>query len=114
MDSNISQNDNKKLGFYLSFKRNEREIYEQIKSVNNYTQVIKELIKDYLMDQKHNNLKNHNQKSTIHLSIDDLCQIIYSVNLSKNNVIQYETKEMYNSNISSNSTEIPEEMLDGL
>lgn len=114
MDSNMKNTENKKLGFYLSFKRSEKEIYEQIKSVNNYTQVIKGLIKDYLLNQDNNSIQNTNSNKTINLSIDDLCRIISSVNLSNNNVIQSKTKEILNDNVSSNSTEIPNEMLIGL
>lgn len=114
MDSNIKNKDNKKLGIYLSFKQNEKEIYEKIKSVNNYSQVIKGLIKDYLLEQDNISIKNSNQNKHINLSVDDLCRIISSVNLSNNNVIQSKTKEMFNDNVTSNSTEIPDDMLIGL
>lgn len=113
MDSN-KKIQNKKLGFYLSFKQSEKELYEQIKSKSNYTQIIKELIKDYLSNQNNNNIKNFDQSRTINLSVDDLCKIISSVNLSNNNPIQSKIKEEFNDNISADSTEIPEDMLIGL
>ena len=113
MDSNM-KTESKKLGFYLSFKRSEKEIYEEIKSKSNYTQIIKELIKDYLSNQNNNSIKNSDQSRTINLSIDDVCKIISSVNLSNNNPIQSKIKEEFNDNVSTNSTEIPEDMLIGL
>ena len=115
MGLNIKETGSKKLGFYLSFKQSEKEIYEEIKSINNYTQVIKGLIKDYLLNQENNNTSNQNS-NTITMTIDDLCRIISSVNLSNNNSTlttnNVESKTISNSNL--HSTVIPEDMLIGL
>lgn len=112
MSSNIKELGSKKLGFYLSFKKNEKEIYEQIKSINNYTQVIKGLIKDYLIKQENNNINNQNS-NTITMTIDDLCRVISSVNISSN-VTTSNPKEISSKDLKSNQSSIPEDMLIGL
>lgn len=116
MDSNIDNAKDKKLGFYLSFKKSEKELYEQIKSINNYSNVIKTVMGEYLTNKNKDEIKNLKKGNTITLTIDDLCRIISSVNLSNSNSAlttnNVESKDISNSNL--HSAVIPEDMLIGL
>ena len=110
----MNNKSNQKLGFYISFKQSERELYEKIKSLNNYSQVIKEMMKNHLINQD-NNVSNRNDK-TITLTLDDLCKVISSVNISSN-FVTTETKEVSSKkeDLQLNlSTTIPDDMLIGL
>lgn len=110
----MNNKSNQKLGFYISFKQSEKDLYEKIKSLNNYSQVIKEIMKDYLINQD-NNVSNRSDK-TITLTIDDLCRVISSVNISSN-VVTTKTKEVISKkeDLQLNlSTTIPDDMLIGL
>lgn len=110
----MNNKSNQKLGFYISFKQSERELYEKIKNLNNYSQVIKEMMKDYFINQD-NNVSNRSDK-TITLTIDDLCRVISSVNISSN-VVTTKTKDVISKkeDLQLNlSTTIPDDMLIGL
>ena len=110
----MNNKSNQKLGFYVSFKQSEKDLYEKIKSLNNYSQVIKEMMKDYFINQD-NNVSNRSDK-TITLTIDDLCRVISSVNISSN-VVTTKTKEVISKkeDLQLNlSTTIPDDMLIGL
>lgn len=110
----MNNKSNQKLGFYISFKQSEKDLYEKIKSLNNYSQVIKEMMKDYFINQD-NNVSNRSDK-TITLTIDDLCRVISSVNISSN-VVTTKTKEVISKkeDLQLNlSTTIPDDMLIGL
>lgn len=110
----MNNKSNQKLGFYISFKQSEKDLYEKIKSLNNYSQVIKEMMKDYFINQN-NSVSNRSDK-TITLTIDDLCRVISSVNISSN-VVTTKTKEVISKkeDLQLNlSTTIPDDMLIGL
>lgn len=110
----MNNKSNQKLGFYISFKQSEKDLYEKIKSLNNYSQVIKEMMKDYFINQD-NNVSNRSDK-TITLTIDDLCRVISSVNISSN-VVTTKTKDVISKkeDLQLNlSTTIPDDMLIGL
>lgn len=110
----MNNKSNQKLGFYISFKQSEKDLYEKIKSLNNYSQVIKEMMKDYFINQD-NNVSNRSDK-TITLTVDDLCRVISSVNISSN-VVTTKTKDVISKkeDLQLNlSTTIPDDMLIGL
>lgn len=112
----MNNKSNQKLGFYISFKQSEKDLYEKIKSLNNYSQVIKEMMKDYFINQN-NSVSNRSDK-TITLTIDDLCRVISSVNSPhvSSNVVTPKTKEVINKNedLKLNLSTIPDDMLVGL
>lgn len=109
----MNNKSNQKLGFYISFKQSEKELYEKIKSLNNYSQLIKQMMNDYFLNQEKINVRN--DTNTITLTIDDLCRLISSVNISSN-VVTPNTVELpsRNEDLQSNSSIIPEDMLIGL
>ena len=71
-------NNNKKLGIYISFKYSEKELYEKIKLVPNYSMIIKDLLRKYL-ETGQDIPQKQNEKSMC-VTIDDLCKLISSVN----------------------------------
>ena len=109
----MNNKNNKKLVLYLSFKQSEKELYEKIKSLNNYSQLIKQMMNDYFLNEEKINVRN--DTNTITLTIDDLCRVISSVNISSN-VVTHNTAELpsRNEDLQSNSSIIPEDMLIGL
>lgn len=110
-------NNSKKLGLYISFKYSEKELYDKVKSISNYSTVIKNLLQQHIENGEYTKL-NQNEKSML-VTIDDLCRIISSVN-----PVLRETriKETYNNEIDTNQNNgcifeedlIPEDMLNGL
>lgn len=107
-------NNSKKLGLYISFKYSEKELYDKVKSISNYSTVIKNLLQQHI----DNGECTQNEKSIL-VTIDDLCRIISSVN-----PVLRETrrKETHNNEIDINQNNgwifeedlIPEDMLNGL
>ena len=99
----------KRLGFFLSFKQSEYDLYKKVIERKNYTRFIKELIEDFFNNTS-NKANIHNNK-TIELTVDDICKIISSVNLSSNQgyiMSKVEEKSEYEED------NIPEDMISGL
>lgn len=107
----------KKLGIYISFKSNEKELYDETKLIQNYSTVVKELLAEYLENKKRTQIKS---EKSMFITVDDLCKIISSVNSVSREIPQ---KEVYNGQIDANHKNtysdtkediIPENMLSGL
>lgn len=99
----------KRLGFFLSFKQSEYDLYKKVIERKNYTQFIKELIEDFFKSRP--TKANINASKTIELTVDDICKIISSVNLSSNQgYIMSRVDEKYEYK----EDKIPEDMISGL
>lgn len=99
----------KRLGFFLSFKQSEYDLYKKVIEKKNYTTFIKELIEDFFSNSTSKD--NLNNTKTIELTVDDICKIISSVNLSSNQgYIMNKIEEKYENDID----KIPEDMISGL
>lgn len=101
-----------KLGFYLSFKKTERELYEKVKSTPNYTTLIKDLLRNYY--EKGENLEQDlTPNNTMLVTFEDICKLVASVN--KVNIIESNNNlnedKRYNESVDS---KIPEDMINGL
>lgn len=99
----------KRLGFFLSFKQSEYDLYKKVIERKNYTQFIKELIEEFFTSSP--TKANVDDSKTIELTVDDICKIISSVNLSSNQgyiMSKVEEKSEYEEDY------IPEDMISGL
>lgn len=72
----------KKLAFYISFKQSEEQLYNDMKKVDDYSNVLKGLMRDYLYGKKEDNSNSNktDDKSMI-VTVDDICKILSSVNV---------------------------------
>lgn len=112
MNLEIDNTKDKKLGFFISFKKTEKDLYQRIKSIDNYSNVIKTVMSEYLTNKEEYDVKNCSNDNRINLTIDDLCKIISSVNTHNGNYIQ-QANNIESDDIS-NIDIIPKDMLIGL
>lgn len=109
----------KKLGIYISFKSSEKQLYNNVKLIPNYSTVIKELLLNYLENEKCIQRKPNKYEKSMLVTIDDLCRLISSVNsttkeLSLQGVEENKYGIMQQVNNISEESLIPLEMLKGL
>lgn len=109
----------KKLGIYISFKASEKQLYNNVKLIPNYSTVIKELLLNYLENEKCTQYKQSKYEKSMLVTIDDLCRLISSVNsttkeLSLQTVEENKYGIMQQVNNVSKESLIPEDMLKGL
>lgn len=109
----------KKLGIYISFKASEKQLYNNVKLIPNYSTVIKELLLNYLEYGTCTQYKQSKYEKSMLVTIDDLCRLISSVNSTTKELSfqtvedqKYEMMQQVN-NISEESL-IPQHMLEGL
>lgn len=69
----------RKLAFYISFKQSEEQLYKDMKAVDDYSNVLKGLMKEYLYG-KNETLESKTDDKSIVMTVDDICKIISSVN----------------------------------
>ena len=66
-----------KTGIYISFKKSEKTLYEDIKNIDNYSQLIKDLLSNHLYGTP---IKQSvtSEENKISVGVDDICRIIES------------------------------------
>lgn len=69
----------KKLAFYISFKQSEEQLYKDMKAVDDYSNVLKNLMREYLYGDKGTSENKTDDRSMV-VTIDDICKILSSVN----------------------------------
>lgn len=109
----------KKLGIYISFKPSEKQLYNDVKLIQNYSGVIKELLLNYLENEKCTHYKQSKYEKSMLVTIDDLCKLISSVNsttkeLSLQTIEENKDETMEQANNIYEESSIPEDMLKGL
>lgn len=95
----------KRLGIFLSFKKSEETLLNDIKSIKNYSSVIKELMQLYIDNgNKMPVFEDRNTQTasnTLTVTFDDICKLVASVNVAP--VIANEVKEVKESNKTENT-----------
>lgn len=64
-----------KLAIHLTFKKSEKQLYDDIKKLQNSTQFIKDIISQHLYGSPSNEQVNENKMI---IGVDDICKIIES------------------------------------
>ena len=64
-----------KLAIHLTFKRSEKQLYDDLKKMQNATQFIKDIISQHLYGSPSNEQINENKMV---MGVDDICKIIES------------------------------------
>lgn len=64
-----------KLAIHLTFKRSEKQLYDDLKKMQNSTQFIKDIISQHLYGSPSNEQINENKMV---MGVDDICKIIES------------------------------------
>lgn len=105
----------KRLGIFLSFKKSEENLLNDIKSIKNYSSVIKELMQLYIDNgNKMPTFDNGNMQTTsntLTVTFDDICKLVASVNVAPA-VANEESNEIKNTNRTISSKEKQNEGLD--
>lgn len=65
-----------KTGIYISFKKSEKTLYEDIKNIDNYSQLIKDLLSNHLYATPVK--QSASEENKISVGVDDICRIIES------------------------------------
>lgn len=73
-----------KTGIYISFKRCEKTLYEDIKNIDNYSQLIKDLLSNHLYGTPVK--QSAIEENKIAVGVDDICRIIESATKHLSNV----------------------------
>lgn len=86
----------KRLGIFLSFKKSEETLLNDIKSIKNYSSVIKELMQLYIQNGNKmpvfDDRNTQTTSNTLTVTFDDICKLVASVNVAP--VIANEVKEV--------------------
>lgn len=73
-----------KTGIYISFKKSEKTLYEDIKNIDNYSQLIKDLLSNHLYGTPVK--QSTSEENKISVGVDDICRIIESATKHLGNV----------------------------
>ena len=65
-----------KTGIYISFKKSEKTLYEDIKNIDNYSQQIKDMLSNHLYGTPVK--QSTSEENKISVGVDDICRIIES------------------------------------
>ena len=84
-----------KLAIHLTFKRSEKQLYDDIKKIQNYTQFIKDIISQHLYGAPSNQQINEDKMI---IGVDDICKIIESATKNFANATSIKTEQVSTDN----------------
>lgn len=79
-NNKVEEEKPKKLAFYISFKQSEEQLYKDMKAVDDYSNVLKGLMREYLYGKKDTTEESRTDDRSMVVTIDDICKILSSVN----------------------------------